>query len=160
MVHLPYRPGRIARLNASVFYAAEVERGLFSASNEPPSIVHKCAFDVDKSTVAGAYAVAELTGGQRVQIILTHDDLQARRLKAQGGGKSGPWRDEFAAMARKSALRALFSSGLVPMSDELADSFGVQHAEPAQPAQEVTEAPLVLDVNERTMMAIGMDAPE
>ena len=120
LIEMGQRSGKIASISANTFYKEEVDAGLFTASHEPPEIHHRCGWDLQPTEVAGAYAIAHLKNGQRVQMILTRADLENRRSRAQGGGKTGPWKDDYPAMARKSALRALFSSGLIPLSDAMA----------------------------------------
>ena len=146
LIELAMRSGKIARLNARVFYKEEIDAGLFKATHEPPSILHDMAIGIDTTTVAGSYAVAELTDGRFVQMILTKSDLDKRRARAMGGGKSGPWKDDYAAMARKSALRALFSSGLIPLSDEMVA--GLINGPELQTAQAtvLADEPLTIDV--------------
>ena len=150
------RSGRIKGLRGSVFYLEEIDAGLFQASHEPPAIQHGCAIGIETKTVVGAYAIAELVGGQRVQIILTLADLEKRRARAMGGGKTGPWKEDFEAMARKSALRALFSSGLIPLSDEMVTGMVMGPEIDRVTAHVAEDDPLTLEVqdaNQRTLRA-------
>jgi len=58
--------------------------------------------------VIAAYAIAELPGGGRSWVVLTRDDLEARRkVGASGKGRASPWDEFYSEMARKSAVRAL-----------------------------------------------------
>ncbi len=70
-----------------------------------------------------AYAVAELVDGQRYQEVLDRVEIDRRRGRAQ---TQAIWRSDFAAMARKSAIRALLSGGLVPLSSELSQAVEVE----------------------------------
>jgi recombination protein RecT len=124
LIDLAYRSGRIARLNASVVYQSELDCGAFRATIEPPEIRHAWSPTVERSdaTIVAAYATAEMTDGAKAQVILTRADIESRRSRSEATkrGWSSPWDSDYAAMARKSALRALLSGGLVPLSSELA----------------------------------------
>lgn len=153
---LARRSGKVSGLNAGVFYTQEIERGLFEASNEPAYIKHKWAHDVSKSDadLAGAWAVAKMNDGSQVQVILTRADLEKRMKKAMGGGKSGPWRDDFSAMCRKSAIKALLTGGLVDLSEELIEAV---NAEPEEHSPVLAvDQPLQIEVdpNARALAAI------
>ena len=122
LCELARRSGQVARLNAQPFYQEELERGLLKVSIEPPDIQHRWSPEsIDKSDQAliGAYAIAELRDGSRVQVILSRGDIDATRRRSPTGNKSfSPWKSDFAAMARKTALRRLLMGGLVPLSVE------------------------------------------
>lgn len=61
------------------------------------------------------YAVAKFPDGRTAHRVLNRDDVEAR--KAQSDAKdNGPWVTHYDAMARKSAVRALFSQ--LPMSPQ------------------------------------------
>jgi recombination protein RecT len=119
-IDLAYRSGRIARINAAVVYQPELDEGLFSASIEPPEINHAWSPTVKRETkeIVASYATALLKDGQPIQVILTTDEVEARRARSQA--KGGPWVSDYAAMARKTAIRALLTGGLVPLSSEMA----------------------------------------
>lgn len=74
-----------------------------------------------RERIVGAYAVCHLANGERLTRWISAADIDARRIRgASGKGKKTPWDTDYAAMARKSAVRALFGSGEAPMSDEIA----------------------------------------
>lgn len=123
LTELARRSGQIRRLSASVFYQAEIDSGSFSACHEPPELHHGWtpgAWPDDE--IAGAYAVAETIDGGRYQCVLSRAQIDARRARnpAVRSGRSSPWDTDYPAMARKTAIRALLSSGVVPLSAELA----------------------------------------
>ena len=147
LIQMAMRNGKVKSITANVFYKSEVDSGAFTASLCPASISHNWSPDVDKSKLEGAYARAELSTGQIIQVILDRSDIDRRKKKAMGGGKSGPWKDDLEAMARKSAIKALLAGGLVPLTAE--DVIALEEAEEAPaPAPAVEENPLVLDVEE------------
>lgn len=122
LLELARRSGEIESITAQVVYRDEVAAGLWEATHEPPTVTHRVALeDVDRSdgALVAAYCVVRLHGGGRVQRVLTRDEIDARRAKAGRGGQSpySPWSTSYPEMARKSAIRALLTSGLVPMSE-------------------------------------------
>jgi recombination protein RecT len=79
-----------------------------------------------RDRIVGAYAVCHLANGERMTRWISAADIDARRIRgASGKGKRTPWDTDYAAMARKSAVRALFGSGEAPMSDEIAQALEV-----------------------------------
>jgi recombination protein RecT len=120
MCELARRSGFVKRINADIVYQDEIEQGLFSCSVEPPEIRHKWSpvIDRDQKNIVCAYAIAELSDGNMVQVVLTSQDIDHRRSRSSARG-NGPWVTDYAAMARKSALRALLGGGLVPLSAEM-----------------------------------------
>lgn len=130
LIDLAQRSGMIADITANVVYGAEVEAGLFEAEIEPARIVHRVALrgaavERTDDDIVAAYCVVRTTNGGRYQRILTRAEINARRSRSGERGFS-PWKTDFAAMARKSAIRALFQGGTVPMSTEIRE---VEHRE-------------------------------
>lgn len=78
-----------------------------------PRLVHRP--DVNDATRGDAiswYAIATPADGRKPTVkVLTRADVEARRAK--GNGDSPAWRDHYDAMARKSAIRALWQ--MLPM---------------------------------------------
>lgn len=146
LIALGMRNGQIVRVNANVVYQEDIDAGFFTASYEPPMIDHKPLINGKKETLVAAWAVAKFVNGERVQVILTKSDLDSRRARAMGGGKSGPWKDDYAAMARKSALRALFSGGLIPLSDDMIAALTTDADFQTAQATVVADEPLTIEV--------------
>ena len=118
---LARRSGEVARINAAPVYQWELDRDLFAFSHEPPTIRHDWVPDPDESKpedIVGAWAVAELTDGMRVQVWLSKEQIQKRAAK--GSSTGGIWKEWRAEMCRKTALRALLNGGMVPICAELA----------------------------------------
>ena len=137
-VELARRAG--LRINAGCVYATELERDLFSWTNEPPALEHKGGTGIDRNdsalTLAYAVAVDERRGraGHRWQIVLDRDTLDKARQLA---GTDRIWAKHLDAMARKTAIRRLLSGGLVPLSPEL------EHAVQAERAAELAQAEII-----------------
>ena len=130
---------------ANVVRKSEVEGGTFLYELQPvPSITHRGTLATGE--VVGAYCVVEMTDGARHQVVIGRDEIDAARKCAHGGGKMGPWKDHFSAMARKTAVRTLLRSGSVPLSEDMARGLSMDE-------DEVSE-PVVIDVNDRTREAL------
>lgn len=63
-----------------------------------------------------AFYTAVLKGGRVVFEFVTRDEIEKRRACGQGGG---PWKNHFAAMCRKTAIRKAGLGGMVPTSAEI-----------------------------------------
>jgi len=140
LCELARRSGLVKRINADIVYQDEIEMDLFSCAVEPPEIHHKWSplVDRDPDNIVCAYAVAELTDGNIVQVVLTLQDIEHRRSRS-AARRSGPWQTDYAAMARKSALRALLGGGLVPLSAEMSRALQADDEEVSTPAQTVID---------------------
>jgi len=111
------------------------EHFALSAGSEGMRVEHhpdpaRSSVDADwkatRDRIVGAYAVCHLANGERLTRWISAADIDARRIRgASGKGKRTPWDTDYAAMARKSAVRALFGSGEAPMSDEIAQALEV-----------------------------------
>ena len=127
-LELARRSGQVARLDARVVYEGEkfeVTAGLH------PNIEHGVRGDVDRSDdkIIAAYSVAVLKDGSCYFEVLWKVDIDKVRRRSKAG-RSGPWVDDYSRMARKSAIRALFNGGTVPMSFELATAVSADGDDP------------------------------
>jgi len=130
-LELARRSGMVSRLDARVVYTGEpfkVEAGL------KPDIQHTIRGDVDRNdkNVVAAYAVAILKDGSEYFEVLWRTDIDRIRSRSKAG-KFGPWVTDYARMARKTAIRALFNGGCVPMSFELATAVEIDGDNPHSP---------------------------
>lgn len=125
---LARRSGKIKRAAAKVVYRREIELGLFVGSHEPPEITHQWRpevlehEDLNPINIVAAYCVVETTDGGRYQWLMDRHEIERRRLcnPAVAEDRASPWDTDYAAMAAKCPVRALFGSGVVPMSSEMA----------------------------------------
>jgi recombination protein RecT len=140
LCELARRSGFVKRINADIVYQDEIDMNLFSCAVEPPEIHHKWSPMVDRNpdNIVCAYAVAELSDGNIVQVVLTLQDIEHRRSRS-AARRNGPWQTDYAAMARKSALRALLGGGLVPLSAEMSRALHADDEEVSTPAQTVID---------------------
>lgn len=130
-LELARRSGEVARLDARVVYKGEpfkVDAGL------KPDVTHSVRGDVDRTddNIVAAYAVAILKDGSEYFEVLWKADVDRTRSRSRGG-RTGPWVTDYARMARKTAIRALFNGGCVPMSFELATAVDLDGDNPHAP---------------------------
>lgn len=139
LMQLMYRSGAIASFNADVVYRQEVEQGLFEyESGISPRISHKIdllnpeARTGKPEDVIAAYAAVVLKTGEPIVRLVTKMEIdQARALNR---GNSPAWRDHYAAMAIKTAIKRL--SAWLPVT-KVADAFAAEEA--TAPAETVVE---------------------
>lgn len=130
LCELARRTGEIARMDARCVYDGE---SFDITGGTKPEIVHKPSLTVDRSDarIVAAYAVAVMKDGGVYFDFVTKHEIDARRGRSSAG-KFGPWADDYAAMARKSAIRKLLGGGLVPLSAELAEAIDREDREDGQ----------------------------
>lgn len=68
--------------------------------------------------ITHAWAIVRLTSGATPFVVLTRQDIEKRRGRSRAGDR-GPWVTDYAAMCRKTAVRALATSGKMPMSVDI-----------------------------------------
>lgn len=121
LARLARNTGEITKMSAHCVYRGDT----FSLSyGLDENLVHVPDMDAEHTpdNMIGAYAVAHTTTGAPVFAFLTMNQINDRRKRGGSGmGHKTPWDTDFAAMARKSAIRALLTSGTVPMATEVAD---------------------------------------
>ena len=88
-----------------------------------PCLKHKPAKN-DRGKLTHAYAIVRLKSGGVVFTVLNKSQIESVRMRSKGGqSKYSPWNnnidEDYAKMARKTALRSLFNSGQIPYSLEM-----------------------------------------
>lgn len=116
MMELARRSGVVRSIRAVVVREGdtfEVVEGLH------PSLEHRPSTDPGRSdkAITHVYAVAALADGDPVFIWMSKAEVDKRRKRSRASG-SGPWVTDFEAMAKKTAIRALFP--WLPQSTEVA----------------------------------------
>ena len=81
-----------------------------------PKLVHKPSLKADRGEVIAWYAVATMTNGGAAFIVMSRSDVEKIRTRSRAKD-DGPWKTDYDAMARKTAIRQLFK--LLPKSAEL-----------------------------------------
>lgn len=163
-ITLARRSGMVSMVDAHVVYEGEkyeIGYGL------DPILTHTPAANVDRSDakIIAAYAVVKLTDKSTYFEWLWRDQIDARRKRSMASG-SGPWVTDYAAMARKTAIRALFTGGRVPMADDIGMVSAIDEdaSEESRTAAFAAMAQQVRDSGEDPMRIIGeadqLPAPE
>lgn len=114
LIELARRSGNIESLVAREVFEAddfEVEYGL------EDRLYHKPLIRGDRGKVIAYYAVAKYVGGGHTFLVMSRDDVEKHRAKS-AAKNSGPWRDHYDEMAKKTCVRAL--SKYLPLSVEAA----------------------------------------
>lgn len=125
MIELARRSGQVATIYAYTVHKSDdfrYELGL------DPKLHHVPDVDGEQSerTMTFVYAVAALRSGESDRQFVVLSKKQVDERKARGAG--GPaWRTDYLAMARKTAVRALFT--WLPKSPEMARAVAVDDAE-------------------------------
>lgn len=88
-----------------------------------PFLKHKPAKN-NRGNLTHAYAIVRLKSGGVVFTVLNKSQIESVRMRSKGGKSNySPWNnkidEDYAKMARKTALRSLFNSGQIPYSLEM-----------------------------------------
>lgn len=133
-VELAYRSGQVRDVQAELVHAGDVFRVVKGTS---PKIIHEPAGAAADREIVAAYAVAHLrTAGTVSRVIYDEDWERARKSSQLGRDNIGPWRDERAAMIRKTALRRL--EPWLPKTGGFAAAAAIDET-PAAPLAELAE---------------------
>lgn len=117
MVELAERSGLVT-ISSGVIYENDVILALEKGTDEVFRL--KPSFGKSgRGEIIGSFAVAKYKDGRAKFELLNMEDIEHARSYSKSS-KKGPWVDHFAAMAKKTAIRALFK--LVPKSPEIRDA--------------------------------------
>lgn len=129
MLDLAYRSEKVSHAVARAVYDSdefEFELGL----NE--SIVHRPRFAPNRKLIA-VYCVVFLKNGGRLFDVMSKEEIEEVRAMSKAGN-SGPWRDHYEEMAKKSVVRRLFK--YTPVSIEMQKAVGMDELADAGENQE------------------------
>lgn len=141
-IELAKRSGQIDMVEARCVYANDFFDVVYGTEQR---LIHKPAMQ-DPGPLKCVYAIARIKGCDLPQIdVLTLRDIEyARSISKTGRGDSpsGPWRDRYDEMARKTAVRRL--AKYLPLSPELANAMDMddRDSELQVAAIDVEEAPV------------------
>ncbi|MFE0189317.1 recombination protein RecT [Streptomyces sp. NPDC058989] len=124
-----------------------------------PFLKHKPARG-QQGAVTGYYAVARMANGGSAFVVLDPSDVEATRQRSKAGD-SGPWRTDYDAMARKTAVRQLFK--LLPKSPQLARAVahdGTVRRDIAADAFDAAPDFIEGELADQANAEAGTDAPE
>lgn len=157
LMQIMYRSGAIASFNADVVYRQEYENGLFEyESGITPRLTHKIdllgsARSGRPDEIIAAYAAVVLKTGEPIVRLVTKAEIEQAR--ALNRGNSPAWRDHYAAMAIKTAIKRL--ANWLPMT-KLMDAIAAEDVQQAAaPVQEEktgeVSAPVTVDTINRML---------
>lgn len=157
LMQIMYRSGAIASFNADVVYRQEYENGLFEyESGITPRLTHKIdllgsARSGRPDEIIAAYAAVVLKTGEPIVRLVTKAEIEQAR--ALNRGNSPAWRDHYAAMAIKTAIKRL--ANWLPMT-KLMDAIAAEDVQQtAAPVQEEktgeVNAPVTVDTINRML---------
>ena len=113
--------GEIATMDAQCVY----EKDEFDYQlGDMPRIHHKPFMAGDRGKIIGAYSIATFKTGEQSREVMSVSEIEKVRLsssksKDKEGNATGPWRDHYGEMCRKTVFRR--HSKLLPMSTDLDD---------------------------------------
>jgi recombination protein RecT len=116
---LARRSGQISMIDAHAVFEGDAYE---IALGTEPKLIHVPQKGVDRTksaNIIGAYCIVKLKDGSTYFEWLWKDEIDARRARSENRSDKGPWSTDYAAMARKTAIRALFTGGRVPMADQI-----------------------------------------
>ena len=111
-----------------------------------PKLVHVPSEDADRESrpITHAYAIARMKDGPAEFEVLSKSQVDARMARSETAGKSfSPWKSDYEAMAKKSAVRALWK--WLPKSTEIARAEAVEVAADTHDDQSTAWDPSVSD---------------
>jgi len=137
-IELAKRSGQIDTVEARCVYANDFFEVVYGTEQR---LIHRPALK-DPGPLVCVYALARIKGSDMPQIdVLTPRDIEYAKSISRTSG-SGPWRDRYDEMARKTAVRRL--AKYLPLSPELADAMDLddRDSELQVTAIDVEEAPV------------------
>ncbi len=131
-IELAKRHPNVANVHAEVIYRGDSYRRNSATGN----IVHESPLENDRSddNIVGAYCLVTLSTGHEVSLDLNKGQIAKRRARS-AAANGNFWKNDFAAMCRKSAVRAIMATGEVPLSTEMEAALEIEqeqekHIEP------------------------------
>ena len=167
LLQLMYRSGAVASFNADVVFKQEVEQGLFKyTSGIHPDIHHEInlldgsARSGNPADIVAAYACCVLKSGEPIIRLVTRKEIDQAR--AQGGRNSPAWRDHYAQMAIKTAIKRLVA--WVPQT-RMAEAFDIEdrYAKAVDVQADAPQSGLSLEAMNAMMQAgagVAVEAPQ
>ena len=115
MIDLIERDGRVT-IDAQVVYEKDVFKYTLGTTSE---IIHEpYSGEEDPGQVIASYAVARYKDGRtKFRVLRKHEIERAKKASMSGNKGWGPWKDYYAEMAMKTAVRRLFK--LLPKNPEM-----------------------------------------
>lgn len=170
------RSGDIATMDARLVYDGE---DFEIVAGSTPSITHRPSLTVKRTDdkIVASYCVVVTKDGGTFWDFCARDEIEDRRKRGASGQttKSGkpittPWDTDYAAMARKCAVRKLLMGGMVPLSTddlrravehEIEEEIAYRHAQAAPAIEMRRPMAAILDAeHEREAVEVSDDREE
>jgi len=116
LIDLARRSGQIISIAAHAVYENDdfdFSYGLEDRLDHRPALTNR-------GSIIAFYAVAKLKDGGHAFEVMSEEQVQEIKASTQSKGKWGPWKDHYAEMGRKTAIRRL--AKYLPMSIELSQA--------------------------------------
>jgi len=113
LIQLARRSGKVSRIEARIVYANDAEFRV--TYGDDPRVHHSPLFTADRGAMDAFYAIAWLTDGSKQFEVMSTAEVDYIRSKSKSGG-SGPWKDYYDEMGRKTVVRRLMK--YLPLSYE------------------------------------------
>lgn len=143
MLELARRHPAVLKVTAKVIYKDDH----FESDEATGMIDHKSPLSGKKTDeeIIGAYCRAVIIGSDEpISLVMNLDQIEERR-KRSAAAQGNFWQNDYAAMARKTVIRALFNGGELPRTRDMAAAIDYElklesrHEVPAIPAEPVAK---------------------
>jgi recombination protein RecT len=158
MIELSRRSGLIDDIYAEV--VRDCDRFRWQLGTDPRVEHEPAASGRQSADITHAYAVAFVRGAGRPAFrVLDRDEIDSRRSRSQGASSAySPWATDYAEMARKTAVRALWK--FLPKSAEMARLEEVEvAADTGRSVAEVLDAPIADALQRRGLLEADTAPP-
>ncbi len=121
MAQLAWRSSQIASIAARAVFEGDV----FAYDFGTDEIKHQPGGTTDPAKLTHVYAIVRTSNGGRLWDVMTRAEVEAIRKRSRAG-ESGPWKTDYAEMAKKTVMRRLFK--IAPLSAELQTAMALDDA--------------------------------
>lgn len=126
-VALAHRSGLVDGIDSRVVFKADAFRYQYGTDPRIDHMPDDGCDRTDPAQVTHAYAVGHMRHGRPIFDVLTTAQVEARRARSASGKRAdSPWATDWIAMARKTAIRALWPQ--LPKSAEMAQASRLDEA--------------------------------
>ena len=151
LIDLARRSGQIVSIEARIVYENDTFELDYSLAGA--KLTHKPCLDGEPGEMRLVYAVGTLKDGGHQFEIMTRAQIEKIRMISQTGKRNtGPWRDHYDEMARKTVVKRL--AKYLPISVELSDAIDNDNkAEGFDPSIVVSQPDQTAQLNDRLKLA-------
>ena len=150
LIELVRRSGKVTNLFAHAVREGDEFEYCYGLE---PDLKHKPAASV-RGEIIAFYAVAHIKDASPIFEVMSREAVDAIAAKTQSKGKSGPWKDNYEEMGRKTVIRRLFK--YLPKSVEMAQAAALDAIASEGKAQNMT----VEDAIEGTWVPVEADVSQ